>query len=101
MACGGSQARRKSPRAALILKIIVLFSSRLPRLLLLSASSTDNNNDTMNAFITSHTNAAGIEYVSAISESGETIYSFTEDFEDIWTQDDQDAIEAGSTPSKL
>jgi hypothetical protein len=51
--------------------------------------------------ITTHTNAAGAAYYSRPDEDGETIYSFTEDFEDIWTQEDQDAIEAGSTPSKI
>jgi hypothetical protein len=49
----------------------------------------------------SHTNAAGATYFSITDENGQTIYSFTPDFEDIWTQDDQDAIEAGYTPSKI
>jgi hypothetical protein len=48
-----------------------------------------------------HTNAAGATYFSTTDENGQTIYSFTPDFEDIWTQEDQDAIEAGSTPSKI
>ena len=51
--------------------------------------------------IESHTNATGTIYYSTTDENGQTIYSFTEDFEDIWTQDDQDAIESGSTPSKI
>ena len=51
--------------------------------------------------IESHANAAGTVYFSTTDEDGQTIYSFTEDFEDVWTQDDQDAIEAGSTPSKI
>jgi len=51
--------------------------------------------------IESHTNAAGTAYFSTTDEAGQTIYSFTEDFEDIWTQEDQDAIDAGSTPSKI
>ena len=38
------------------------------------------------------TNAAGTVYYSTTDESGQTIYSFTDDFEDIWTQDDQDSI---------
>lgn len=42
------QAWRKSARAALKTKIIVLFSRRFAADLLLSASSTDTNNDTMN-----------------------------------------------------
>jgi hypothetical protein len=50
---------------------------------------------------TTHTNAAGTVYFSTTDENGKTIYSFTEDFEDIWTQEDQDAIDAGSTPSKI
>ena len=51
--------------------------------------------------IESHTDKeTGNVYYSTTDENGVTIYSFTEDFEDIWTQDDQDAIEAGSTPSK-
>ncbi len=54
----------------------------------------------MNA-IESHTNANGTAYYSTTDENGQTIYSFTQDFEDIWTQEDQDAIEAGSTPSKI
>ena len=51
--------------------------------------------------ITAHTNDAGTAYYSMTDENGQTIYSFTDDFEDIWSQDDQDAIAAGSTPSKL
>jgi hypothetical protein len=35
-----------------------------------------------------------------LDESG-MIYSFFRDFEDYWTQDDQDAIDSGSTPSKI
>lgn len=59
-----------------------------------------NRNTKMNS-IESHTNAAGTAYFSTTDEDGQTIYSFTEDFEDIWTQSDQDAIDAGSTPSKI
>jgi hypothetical protein len=51
--------------------------------------------------IESHTNAAGTVYFSTANEDGQTIYSFTEDFEDIWTQDDQDAMESDSAPSKI
>jgi hypothetical protein len=51
--------------------------------------------------IQSHTSPKGITYFSTTDENGQTIYSFSEDFEDIWTQDDQDAIESGSTPSKI
>ena len=40
--------------------------------------------------ITTYTTANGIAYYSTTNENGETIYSFTEDFEDIWSQDDQD-----------
>ena len=39
---------------------------------------------------TTHTNAAGTVYFSTTDEDGQTIYSFTEDFEDIWTQEDED-----------
>ena len=48
-----------------------------------------------------HMNAAGTVYYSAENENGQRVYSFTPDFEDIWTQDDEDAIVAGSTPSKI
>lgn len=51
--------------------------------------------------ITTHTNANESTYYSTTDENGQTIYSFSPDFSDIWTQDDQDAIEAGSTPSKM
>ena len=51
--------------------------------------------------ITTHTNATGTPYYSTTDENGQTIYSFTETFEDIWTQEDQDAIDSGSTPSKI
>jgi len=51
--------------------------------------------------ITTHINADGTPYYSTTDENGQTIYSFTKDFEDIWTQEDQDAIESGSTPSKI
>jgi nicotinamide mononucleotide (NMN) deamidase PncC len=48
-----------------------------------------------------HTNPAGTVYFSTADADGQTVYSFTKDFEDIWTQEDQDAIETGSTPSKI
>ena len=51
--------------------------------------------------IKSHTNAAGTAYFSTTDADGQTIYSFTENFEDTWTQDAEDAIEADSTPSKI
>lgn len=51
--------------------------------------------------MTTHTNSNGTTYYSTTDESGQTIYSFTEDFQDIWTQEDQDAIESGSSPSKF
>jgi hypothetical protein len=54
-----------------------------------------------NMKITTHTNSDGTPYYSTTDENGQTIYSFTKDFEDIWTQEDQDAIESGSTPSKI
>jgi hypothetical protein len=47
------------------------------------------------------TDKNGETYYSTTDEKGQTICSFTEDFEDIWTQDDQDAIAEGSSPSKL
>ena len=55
----------------------------------------------MKNIIESHTNDNGDTYYSTPDEDSQTIYSFTEDFEDIWTQDDQAAIASGSTPSKL
>ena len=51
--------------------------------------------------IESHKNNNGTTYYSTTDDNGQTIYSFTVDFEDAWTQDDQDAIESGSTPSKI
>lgn len=51
--------------------------------------------------ITDHININGTVYYSATDENGQTIYSFTEDFQDTWTQDDQDAINADSAPSKI
>lgn len=39
---------------------------------------------------TTHTNAAGISFFSKVTDEGETIYSFTEEFDDIWTQEDED-----------
>ena len=46
------------------------------------------------------TNAAGTVYYSKADENGKTIYSFTEDFADIWTEEDESAAESGSTPAK-
>ena len=46
-------------------------------------------------------NAAGTVYYSAENENGQRVYSFTPDFDDIWTQDDEDAIKDGSAPSKI
>lgn len=43
-----------------------------------------------NANHITHTNAKGTPYFSKVTDDGETIYSFTEDFEDIWTQEDED-----------
>jgi len=51
--------------------------------------------------IESHTNDNGTTYYSTTNENGQTIYSFTDDFKDIWTQDDENAIESGFTPSKI
>jgi hypothetical protein len=67
--------------------------------------ATPNQNQhqitTTMTIIKSHTNATGATYYSTTDENGQMIYSFTPDFEDIWTQGDEDAIEAGSTPSKI
>jgi hypothetical protein len=41
--------------------------------------------------ITIHTNAHGDEYYSTLNENGEAIYSFSENFDDVWTQEDEDA----------
>lgn len=54
-----------------------------------------------NKKMTTHTNAAGTAYFSITDEDGQTVYSFSADFDDVWTQEDEDAINAGSTPSKL
>jgi hypothetical protein len=43
--------------------------------------------------MTTHTNKNGIIYYSKTDENGKTMYSFTEDFEDIWTQEVQDEYE--------
>ena len=43
-----------------------------------------------------HINSNGTIYYST-KQLGETIYSFTEDFEDIWTQDDQDIEDSRNT----
>lgn len=51
----------------------------------------------MNNTITTHTNDNGIEYYSTTDENGNTIYSFSRDFEDIWTQDDEDEITKAAT----
>lgn len=51
--------------------------------------------------MTTHTNAAGTAYFSTTDENGQTVYSFSADFDDVWTQDDEDAINADSAPSKL
>lgn len=40
--------------------------------------------------ITEHVNQNGILYFSTTDVDGKTIYSFSPDFEDIWTQDDED-----------
>jgi hypothetical protein len=42
--------------------------------------------------ITTHTNTNGIEFYSTTDEDGKTIYSFSREFEDIWTQEDEDEI---------
>ena len=44
--------------------------------------------------MTIHTNTTGTVYFSKTDEDGQTIYSFTEDFEDTWTQEVQDEHEA-------
>jgi hypothetical protein len=51
--------------------------------------------------IQSHTNAAGDTYYSMPDDEDGIIYSFSEDFADTWTQEDEDAIAAGSSPSKI
>jgi hypothetical protein len=52
--------------------------------------ATNTNQNTAMKNINTHTNANGIAYYSTADENGETIYSFTEDFEDTWSQDDED-----------
>jgi len=44
------------------------------------------------SIITIHTNASGVEYYSTEDENGQTIYSFSENFDDPW---DQEAEESG------
>lgn len=39
--------------------------------------------------MTTHTNKNGINYYSKTDENGEIIYSFTIDFDDTWTQEEQ------------
>jgi hypothetical protein len=46
--------------------------------------------------IDTHTNANGETYYSTTDENGQTIYSFSEGFEDTWTQEDEDLYGAGS-----
>ena len=50
--------------------------------------------------IQSHTNTNNETYFSTTDKDGQMIYSFSEDFEDFWTQDDHDAAESNSTPAK-
>lgn len=45
-----------------------------------------------------HKNHNGETYYSKTNEDGETVYSFTETFEDIWSQEDQD-LYGGETPN--
>lgn len=51
--------------------------------------------------IQSHKNAAGENYFSGINDEGQTVYSFNEFFDDIWTQEDEHAESEGSTPAKF
>ena len=37
-----------------------------------------------------HTNENGTNYFSTTTDNGETIFSFTQDFADYWSKDDQD-----------
>ena len=71
-------------------------------------SPSARNADTTNPKLTnqmkaaeSHINNNGTTYYSTTDENGHTVYSFSQDFEDIWTQEDQDAIDSGSTPAKF
>jgi len=40
--------------------------------------------------INTHTNPNGEKYFSKVGENGEIIYSFSENFEDTWSQEDED-----------
>ena len=80
--------------------IFILSESNSGGICLLVRRERTRNQPNKMTTIESHTNAAGDVYFSTTDEDGQTIYSFTEDFEDIWTQDDEDAIAAGSTPAK-
>jgi hypothetical protein len=43
--------------------------------------------------MTIHTNTTGTVYYSKTDEDGQTIYSFTQDFDDTWTQEVEDEYE--------
>jgi len=47
------------------------------------------------------TNQNGEEYYSKINSNGQRIYSFSLNFEDIWTEDNEAAIANGTTPNKF
>ena len=47
------------------------------------------------------TNKNGIPYYRKLDGDNHQIYSFSPDFEDIWSDEDESAIEAGTTPSKF
>ena len=47
------------------------------------------------------TNKNGIPYYRKLDGDTHQIYSFSLDFEDIWSEEDESAIEAGTTPSKF
>ena len=49
--------------------------------------------------IDTYTNANGIKYYSTTDESGDTIYSFELDFEDTWSQEDQDLEDSKNSPA--
>lgn len=51
--------------------------------------------------IEKHTSRSGETYYSMIDDEGQTVFSFDIEFEDCWTNDDENTIDEGSTPSKI
>ncbi len=69
------------------MKFILSVQYLFTRVLAVERATPTNNNMTI------HTNTTGTVYYSKTDEDGQTIYSFTEDFDDIWTQEVEDEYE--------